>query len=274
MEKIVQELTDPTLPAAMERNFAEEMISFGRGLPGGEVHEDAELLWFFTGRPHLNGILLTHFAQDDKAYIDAKIEETLDYFKKRRVDVGWSVGPSTRPGDLADHLGEHGFVYGIDTIGMAVALHNIHDDVHTSSTLSIREALDSKTLLQLRDIEAQGFGGSPEIAQIYYDAYVGVGFGKNAAWHHYIGYLDGKAVAITSLLLSAGVAGIYGVATIPAARRQGIVAMMTLHALHEARTFDYRIAALSPSEMSQGIYERLGFREYCRISHYGWSSTS
>jgi ribosomal protein S18 acetylase RimI-like enzyme len=274
MNKIVQELTDPTLPAAIERNFAEEMISFGRGLPGGEVHEDAELLWFFTGRAHLNGILLTHFAQDDKAYIDAKIEETLAYFKARQVDVGWSVGPSTQPGDLADHLEEHGFVYGIDTIGMAVALQSTHDDVHTSASLTIREALDSETLLQLRDIEAQGFGGTPEIAQTYYDAYVGVGFGENAAWHHYIGYLDGKAVAITSLLLYAGIAGIYGVATIPEVRRQGIGATMTLHALHQARTFQYQIAALSPSEMSQGIYERLGFREYCRISHYGWSSAS
>jgi GNAT superfamily N-acetyltransferase len=274
MEKIVQELIDPNLPAAIERNFAEEMLSFGRGLPGGEVHEDAELLWFFTGRPNLNGILLTHFAQDNTSYIDARIEETLDYFKKRRVDVGWSVGPSTQPLDLADHLEEHGFVYGIDTIGMAVALQNIHDNVHTSSTLTIREALDGEALLQLRDIETEGFGGSLEVAQTYYDAYVGVSFGRDAAWHHYIGYLDDKAVAITSLLLYAGIAGIYGVATIPEARRQGIGATMTLHALHEARTFGYKIAALSPSEMSQGIYEHLGFREYCRISHYGWSSAS
>lgn len=274
MDKIIQELTDPALPAAIERNFAEEMISFGHGLPGGEVHEDAELLWFFTGRAHLNGILLTHFAQDDKAYIDAKIEETLAYFKARQVDVGWSVGPSTQPDDLADHLKEHGFVYGIDTIGMAVALQSIHNDVHTSTALTIREALDGETLLQLRDIEALGFGGTPEIAQTYYDAYMGVGFGKDAAWHHYIGYLDGKAVAITSLLLYAGIAGIYGVATIPEVRRQGIGATMTLYALQQARTFHYRIAALSPSEMSQGIYERLGFQEYCRVSHYGWSSAS
>src|SRR6266567_576196 len=122
MQNILQDLKDPGLPTAMERNFAEEMLSFGRGLPGGEAHEDAELLWFFTGRPHLNGILLTHFARDDRAYIDAKIEETLAYFKARQVDVGWSVGPSSQPGDLATHLEEHGFVYALDTIGLAVEI--------------------------------------------------------------------------------------------------------------------------------------------------------
>lgn len=275
MQKILQDMNDPALPAAMERNFAEEMAGFGRGLPGGEVHEDAELLWFFTGRPHLNGILLTHFARDDKASIDAKIEETLAYFKARKVDVGWSVGPSSQPKDLAAHLEEHGFVYALDTIGLAVSIKHVHSKkVHTSPTLAIHEALDGETLLQLRDIEAEGFDGPAEIAQNYYDTYMCIGFGKGHPWHHYIGYLDGKAVAITSLLLYAGVAGIYGVATIPAARRQGIGATMTLHAIQEARTHGYHIAMLSPSEMSQGIYERLGFREYCRISHYGWSSDS
>ncbi|GHO95526.1 hypothetical protein KSF_055740 [Reticulibacter mediterranei] len=274
MQNILQHLNDPALPAAMERNFAEEMLSFGRGLPGGEVHEDTELLWFFTGRPHLNGVLLTRFAQDKTAYINTRIEETLAYFKERRVDIGWSVGPSSRPADLAAHLEEYGFVYAVDTIGMAVEIQQIQTSVPTSSELVIREVLDGETLLQLRDIEMQGFDGTQEIAQGYYDTYMKIGFGNNHPWHHYIGYLNEKAVAITSLLLHAGVAGIYGVATLPEARKQGIGATMTLHAIQEAEGLGYRIAMLSPSDMSQGIYERIGFQERCRISHYGWSFTS
>ena len=274
MEKILQELTDPALPEAIERNFSEEMSAFGRGLPGGEVHEDADLLWFFTGRPNLNGVLMSHFAHDDKAAIDARIEERLAYFKERQVDVAWSTGPTTQPRDLAAHLEEHGFVYGIDTIGLALVLDELQEGVHTSSALTVREVLDNEMLLQLRDIEASGFEGPPEVAQIYYDTYAAVGFGEGTPWHHYLGYLDGKAVAITSLLLHAGIAGVYGVATIPEARKQGVGATMTLHALHAARALGYKIAVLSPSDMSEGIYARLGFREYCRISHYGWSATS
>lgn len=271
MEKLIQNLSHPSLPEAIEANFAEEMLCFGYGLPGGEVHKDQELLWFYTGRPNLNGVLLTHFAHDDKAYIDAKITATLDYFKARRVEVGWSVGPSTRPHDLATYLEAHGFVYAIDTIGLALDISALHENVPLSTRLAIQEAVDRETLQPLYEIERQGFNATAEIAQIYFDTYLTIGFGKGQPWHHYIGYLDGKAVAITSLLLHAGIAGIFGVTTIPEARKQGVGATMTIHTLHKARSLGYSIAAISPTELSEGIYERLGFQEYCRISHYGWS---
>ncbi|HXX79773.1 MAG TPA: GNAT family N-acetyltransferase, partial [Ktedonobacteraceae bacterium] len=70
----------------------------------------------------------------------------------------------------------------------------------------------------------------------------------------------------------AGVAGIYGVATIPQYRRQGIAATMTLHALHEAHKLGYRISILSPSKMSDALYRRIGFRDFCTIMHHGWSA--
>ena len=83
-------------------------------------------------------------------------------------------------------------------------------------------------------------------------------------------WLHDEPVALTSLFLHAGVAGIYGVTTIPEARRQGIAAAMTQSALHEARLLGYRVAILSPTQMSRGIYRRLGFQEYSTIHHSGW----
>ena len=80
-----------------------------------------------------------------------------------------------------------------------------------------------------------------------------------------------EPVTIASLLFHAGVAGIYGIATVPQSRRQGVAAAITLHALHEARRRGYRIAVLSPTEMSDALYRRIGFQEYCKLSHYEWS---
>jgi ribosomal protein S18 acetylase RimI-like enzyme len=272
MSNILQDIADPALPAAIEANFAQEMICFGQGLPGGVVNEDQDLLWFFTGRPHLNAVMFTHFSTEDKEYIHRKIDTIIAYYKERETDFGWSVGPTTKPGDFSTYLEDHGFYYCIDTIGMAVNIQAINEDIPTATSLVIREAANIQDLQPLYDLEMKGFGASEEIAKTYFEVYAHIGFGGRKNWHHFIGYQDGKAVAMSSLLLHAGVAGIYGVATIPEVRRKGIGAAMTLNSLHAAQSLGYQIAIISPTEMSEDLYLRIGFQECSRISHYGWSA--
>jgi predicted acetyltransferase len=80
--------------------------------------------------------------------------------------------------------------------------------------------------------------------------------------------LDGTVVGTCTLYLGAGVAGIYNVSTLPKARRQGVATELTLTALHAARDRGYRIGILHASEMGYGAYRRIGFRDYCTVSHY------
>lgn len=267
MSEILQDITSPALIPAIEANLAEEMATFGRNLPGAELHEDAELLWFSTGLPKsgLNCVLRTQFTAGN---IDAKIDALVAHFQERQVPISWSIGPSTQPANLGRYLKAHGFRHIRDGTGMAVDLQALHEDVATPAGLTIEEIVDTEMLQQWFPVSVRGFSSTEDIVQLYYDTYVHAGFGKGLPWRHYLGSLNGTPVAIASLLLHAGVAGVFGVATVPEARRQGIGAAMTLTPLREARALGYRIGILSPSEMGLGVYVRLGFQEYCKMSYY------
>ncbi|HEY6542670.1 MAG TPA: GNAT family N-acetyltransferase [Ktedonobacteraceae bacterium] len=266
---ILQQLAAPALIEAIEKNFTEEMAWFGRALPRAELHKTPELLTFYTGAGGPNGVLYARFASENERYVLNKIYEVMDYFGTHGVSFGWSVGPSTRPSQLAAILESRGFVYSASTMGMAVDLLAMREDVPHNMDLVIIEIQDLEHLRILRDMEMRGFGATEEMAQHYHDVYAGAGFGNGLPWHHFIGWLRGEPVAIASLLYHAGVAGIYGVTTIPEARRQGVGAAMTLHVLRFARSTGYRIAILSPTSMSEAIYRLIGFNDYCKIHHYG-----
>jgi GNAT superfamily N-acetyltransferase len=270
MSNILQNLASPTIEEAIEANFNEEMAHLAYGFPQGEVHKTSELLWIYTGSRGPNAVLYSRFANDDTSYIDARIYEMLAFFKTRRIDFDWTTGPSTRPMDLGPMLETHGFYYSDSTTGMAIDLQELNEYVFVNTDLTITEIEDLETLKILRSIEISGFGASETVAQKYYESYASTGFGDGTPWHHFIGWLYGEPVAIASLLFHAGVAGIYGIATIPQSRRRGVAAAMTLHVLHEARRLCYRIAILSPTEMSYALYRRIGFQEYCKLMHYEW----
>lgn len=273
MITIIQELGTPSMMRAMEANFTEEMICFGRVLPGGEIYEDAELGWFYTGRPHLNDVTYTHLAQDTDEYVNKKISEVLTYFSPRNVSVAWVISPITQPAQLATSLEARGFTRVGGDSNMAIDLHQMNENIPAPSDLLIKEIEDTETLKLHNAISKVSFESSPETAQSYYECYVGNGFGHGRPWHHYMAWLSDTPVAIASLLLHAGVAGIYGVATLPEARRQGIGAALTLHAMYVARSLGYKIAILAPSEMGTNMYRSIGFQEVGNAHYYRWWPT-
>lgn len=77
---------------------------------------------------------------------------------------------------------------------------------------------------------------------------------------HALAWMYGRAVGAGTLILSGGVAGVYNVATVPSARRQGVAAavMAALHA--HALELGYPGTALASSSMGIPLYDRLGYR--------------
>jgi ribosomal protein S18 acetylase RimI-like enzyme len=98
------------------------------------------------------------------------------------------------------------------------------------------------------------------------------GIGDAAPWRNYLGRFNGEPVAASTLACAAGVAGIYNVVTLPAARGRGIGSAMTLAPLRDARAIGYRVGVLQSSALGVSVYRRIGFQSYCTIERYRWAA--
>ena len=104
------------------------------------------------------------------------------------------------------------------------------------------------------------------VTESFADMYKNMGYlTRSLIMSYYLGWIDREPVGASMLMLGAGVAGIYNVATIPEAQRRGIGSAMTLESISEARILGYRIGILGATEMGYKIYLRLGFQEYCKF---------
>lgn len=127
-----------------------------------------------------------------------------------------------------------------------------------------------RALRQWVEIAGAGYGEPESIRDARYTVHLGLGPGENMPLQRFVAYLDGQPIAMSALFLAAGVAGVYEVATSPAARRRGIGAAVTLAPLRLARALGYRVGIVQASPMGVSVYQRLGFRQCCAFGVFAW----
>ena len=180
--------------------------------------------------------------------------------------------PATRPANLGACLEAQGFSHTAEPPGMSADLWGLKESAGTPPGLTVEQVGNAETLNQWCGVAGAVFGWPDSATSAFFDCFVSPGFDAHLPLRNYIGWLEGEPVATSTLFLAAGVAGIYCVATLPQARRKRIGTAMTLAPLRTARALGYRVGILQASEMGFGVYHRIGFREYCKIGHYEWTS--
>jgi ribosomal protein S18 acetylase RimI-like enzyme len=256
-----------SLALAIESNLVGHWSVLGRS-PKVELHETEELTWFLTGYPvtRLNRILRARFNPDA---VEASIEAALAPFKERGLPLYWHVGPSSTPSNLGEYLLSHGLQKVSDELGMAVDLAALREEPNIPAGLTVERVDDRAALKQWCVIFSNVFGASENAADAFYSIEVDL-LGTADNRKLFVGLQAGEPVATALLFFGVGVAGLYGVGTIPEARRQGIGTAMTTVALNDAKSAGYQVVTLHASPLGQGIYHRLGFKEYCILSRYKW----
>jgi ribosomal protein S18 acetylase RimI-like enzyme len=142
----------------------------------------------------------------------------------------WSVGPFTQPTDLDARLESRGLSRADELPGMAVDVQAINEDVPSPSALATERMSDTEVLRECIEEMRAGFELPGLTSEVFFEGFTAVGLTDESSLRSYLGRIDGEAVAASSLLVATGIAGIYNVATLPEARRQGLGAAVTLEA--------------------------------------------
>jgi ribosomal protein S18 acetylase RimI-like enzyme len=262
MGAISQDLSSAGMAAAIEAHW---IAAFGHwsNAPRIELNdEEPDLRWYVTpGVPVelFNHTYFTRLAEED---IDARIEALVGGFAEHEVIFVWTVGPFTRPADLGARLEFSGLTRAEESPCMAVDLQALNEDFPFPSALAMERVSNAEALRECVEVMRVGFELPELTSEVMFELFSAVGLDEDSPLRSYLGRLDGEAVAASSLLVAAGVAGIYNVATLSEARRQGLGTAVTLEALREARELGYRIGVLQSSAMGFGVYRRLGFEQH------------
>jgi GNAT superfamily N-acetyltransferase len=266
LNTILEDFSPAKIIAAMEINSQEQALLWARALDV-EVHEDAGVRWFISGLPYAlcNGIVDAHFSARQA---NDNIDTILEHLNSFQVPMACVITPSTQPADLAQRLQRFGWQAIDADPGMALDLHTLGPQPGLAHDVHIRQVVDEATLKDMIRVLIVGSELPEDTISFLLDLYKRRGFPRDPAIRFYVAYRGDEAVATALLFLSGGAAGIYNVATLEHARRQGIGSATTYAALLAARDKGYRIGVLQSSPMGLNVYRRLGFVPYCTFHFY------
>ncbi|MFN8467620.1 MAG: GNAT family N-acetyltransferase [Caldilineaceae bacterium] len=262
----ITSLASPHLLASLESN----MVAFWKayGFPAGrQLDERSDRLIVMTGIPEplFNAVYRAHF---EPGGVAGAIEEIRLHAARWNVPLFWWLTPTTTPPNLGDTLLKHGFIHAGSVPGMAVDLARLDSELALPRGLTIKVVEDEAALDVWAEIAAVGTGFAPPVAAMVRRLELEVGLRPLNGLRRYMGYLDGIPVAVSGLVLHAGVAGIFAVATLPQARGQGIGSALTRIPLLDALAGGYRVGTLQASEMGYPVYKKLGFETVCGLELY------
>ena len=227
--------------------------------PRATFQEDRNIARYETGIKHpiWNGVIRAWIKED----VDKVIDETLQGFLSKDLPgMTWFMSPADKPSNLGELLIEHGFRHTSNNPLMSVNL-EIIEEIPRINGLEHKHVRSYEDAKAFYDVFKYGYTFPDHVYRDLCDIDFECGFDPESPRQSYIGYLDGEAASISTLMLGAGVAGIFNVATKDEFRRRGLATAMTLMPLHEARERGFSTGVLQSSQMANSLYERLGFKE-------------
>jgi GNAT superfamily N-acetyltransferase len=231
--------------------------------PNVDWHEDRAFTRYITGLPDPYGNIVWNAHLGDNP-TDAEIAAILAPVASRNVPALWVAGPTSEPSNLPKRLLSHGFAAADACPAMAIELKEVRA-VPIPKEAAVEEVCDDSALAAWLEVLAEGSSIVPEVAAAFGHWPKHLGLSPRSPMRAFLARLDGEPVSCSLLFLDAGIAGIYCVATKPAARGKGLGSAMTMLPLLEARKAGYQVGVLQASAMGEPIYRKIGFHTFGTI---------
>lgn len=225
----------------------------------GEVLETQDVYITNSGVPVLDYNMV--FVKHPLCEVVAALENAARYFGGRKLPYRVCVR-ADRADECRSLLRPRGFAEPKPLPGMQLS--PIPEPPKTPAGLEIRRVGAAESLADFQKTAFEGFGLPCAAAPLFLTQHLlplpGVAL--------FVGYARGEPVCTSGLVVSAGVAGIYWVATLERFRGRGYGEAATWKAVAAGREMGCDVASLQASELGRPVYEQMGFvndRDYARF---------
>ncbi len=271
MPKILRNPRDSEIAVAIDQNMVDYWKSPREYYNNfAEFIETKEYFQYTTGIsfPMSNGVLDAKLSPETA---EETIKELIAFYEKKQLPFLWLYGPSNKPANLRELLTKNGLQLFRPNTGMAFSLKNQALEPKSIPKVEIVKVGAGKILGDFCKVALFGTGIPLELTYEHYlPLFSSWLLKENSNVSGFLAYLNGQPVASSVVFYSAGVAGIYWVATLEEARNKGIGTAITLAPMQEAKDLGYEIVILQSSVMGFNLYKRIGFKEYNTFQLLVW----
>jgi GNAT superfamily N-acetyltransferase len=192
-----------------------------------------------------------------------------DYYKIRNLPMAWWIGPNSQTTESGSILQNAGFHHVEHDVGMVCDLTAVTLDYELPASLEIKECTLAQSFSDFGAVLASIFTPEDEFVKTFYNKLAELDAASIPALKLFVGYEDGKAVAISGLFLTE-CAGFFDIATRPFHQKKGYGSAMFYTALVQAKKLGYEVGVLQASPDGLNIYKRFGFNEVCDFNVWSY----
>lgn len=228
-------------------------------LPDTQVIERPGWLQLVTPSLRQGGLNEVAFSALDEHEADAVIDETLELYRRLGLRFRWTVGPDSRPADLAERLERRG-LRSTETFGMIRGTDAVPADAGEDVTV---EEVSERTVAEFSRVMAEGWGMDPAPIEAFNRLVLASPEGGRGL---FLARYRGAPAGTAGLAAFERSVYFLGGVVLPAFRGRGLYRALVAARLRYAAERGIPFATTHARASTSGpILERLGFETLCRF---------